>query len=189
MLFFKSAVLVLSAFGAVNAVESILNTITSDIASVVTGGNVESILNTITSDIASVVTGGNVESILNTITSDIASVVTGGAGSGATDITSDAASVFSVATGGAAGVFETVTSIGGEAVTVVTSAGGQAITLAASGKVTSFAGSEYIIATGAVGATASGNSAPHSMSMPLPTLFVGLLTILTSACVGALITV
>ncbi|KAF8173975.1 hypothetical protein K438DRAFT_1980537 [Mycena galopus ATCC 62051] len=165
MLFFKSAVLVLSAFGAVNAAPQL-----------------ESILNAITSEIASVVTGGAAESVFDAITSDIASVVAGGA----TDITSDTGSVFS---GGAAGVFETVTFIGGEAVTVVTSAGGQAITLAASGKVTSFAGSEYIIATGAVGATASGNSAPHSMSMPSPTLFVGLLTILTSACVGALITV
>lgn len=65
--------------------------------------------------------------------------------------------------------------------TVVTSVGGDAITLAGSagGKVTSFAGAEYTIAV---------NSAVPPKAMQ-PALVAGLLTVLTSACVGALIAV
>lgn len=126
-------------------------------------------------------------------------------------ITSDVDSVFTQATGvigsGAKGVFETVTctpippksclelipfsAIGGHAYTVVTSDGGAAITLAtgAAGEVTSFAGSQYTIATGDIGAAATGSSAPRTLSIPSSALLVGLLTVLTSAGVGALIAV
>jgi hypothetical protein len=164
--------------------------------------SVDSIFNTITSDIVSVgtqVTGG---------AGSVATQITGGAGSVASQITSGAGSVGTQIASGAQGVFETVTckfapsltryqthpfciAAGGHAVTIVTSAGGEAITLATDGvgSVVTFAGSKYTEATGAAGAVISGNSAPHSMSMPSPTLFVGLLTILTSACVGAFITV
>ncbi|KAJ6519716.1 helix-turn-helix transcription factor, AraC type [Mycena sanguinolenta] len=123
------------------------------------------------------------DSIFNSITSDVVSVASV-AGGGAESVASQVAS-------GAKGVFETVTSVGGHAVTVVTSAGGEAITLASDGvgELTTFAGSAYIIATNDVGAAVSGNSAPQSMSRPSATLMVGLLTVLTSACVGAMITV
>ncbi|KAJ7293476.1 helix-turn-helix transcription factor, AraC type [Mycena rebaudengoi] len=108
------------------------------------------------------------------------------------DITSDLNSIGGDITKGAAGVFETVTSVGGQAVTVVTSAGGEAITLAGSagGVVTSFAGSQYTIATGKIGEVSGKPGAgvavlPHMSSA----LFAGLLTVVASACVGALITV
>ncbi|KAJ7492722.1 hypothetical protein FB451DRAFT_1165688 [Mycena latifolia] len=133
MLFTKT-ILVLLSVAAVNAapqLDSILDTITSDVVSVATQ-----------------VTGG-AGSVGGDITSGAASV--GG------DITSGAASVGGDITSGAAGVFQTVTSAGGHAVTVVTSVGGQAITLAASGAgvVTSFAGSQYNVATGAASPAAS----------------------------------
>ncbi|KAK7064311.1 hypothetical protein R3P38DRAFT_2823697 [Favolaschia claudopus] len=106
-------------------------------------------------------------------------------------ITSDIASVGTQIAGGAEGVFETVTSVGGHAVTVFTSEGGQAWTVATDGvgKAMTFGGSVFTVATGEAGAVATENSAPHSMSMPSTALTVGILTIFTSACLGAMITV
>ncbi|KAJ7169778.1 helix-turn-helix transcription factor, AraC type [Mycena filopes] len=129
--------------------------------------------------------------LIDTLTSDVGSVATQigtGAESVFTQVTGGAGSVGTVIASGAQGVFETVTSAGGTAFTIVTSAGGEAITLAASGagKVTSFAGSQYTIATGAV---LPQNSAALPSAMLSSTVLVGLFTVFTSVCVGALITV
>ncbi|KAI0721357.1 hypothetical protein C8T65DRAFT_229806 [Cerioporus squamosus] len=128
-----------------------------------------------------------IDSVFNSLTSDAGSIFSQG--------TSGAASVFSDATSLAAGVATTVVSAGGHAVTIITSAGGQAITLATdgAGKLTSFAGSQYSIATAdaasiATGAsgTSSNNAAlgVHAISLSTP-LVGGLLTVLASIFMGA----
>ncbi|TFK83061.1 hypothetical protein K466DRAFT_603195 [Polyporus arcularius HHB13444] len=134
-----------------------------------------------------------IDSVFNSLTSDAGSIFSQG--------TSVAGSIASDVTSIAAGVATTVISAGGHAVTVITSAGGQAITLATdgAGKLTSFAGSQYSIATadaasiatggsGTAGAsgTATNNAAlgVHAIELSAP-LVGGLLTALASIFMGA----
>ncbi|RDB28631.1 hypothetical protein Hypma_015631 [Hypsizygus marmoreus] len=126
-----------------------------------------------------------IDSVFNSLTSVAASVITG-----------DGASVIGDITSVAGGVFSTVTSVGGKAVTVITSAGGQAITLAgdAGGVVTSFGGSVYTAATGAAGSAASdalnsSNAAVGASPIGFTSSHaMGLVTVVCSALIGAMIT-
>jgi len=125
----------------------------------------------------------NLGSIINSLTSDAGSVVS--------VATSAAGSALSVATSEAGNVFSTVTSIGGSLATVITSKGGQAITLAtgAGGKVTSFAGSQYTIATAALSsATSNAAMGAHSFGFTNSVL-MGLASVVASIFVGAWLTV
>jgi hypothetical protein len=121
-----------------------------------------------------------------------------------------AASIFSQATSVGAGVFETVTcsfsagvsevnfdandvipsAIAGTAVTIITSEGGEAITLATSGagKVTSFAGSEYTVATAAAESAASGLHSGAVEPFDFGVLGVMLMSVTGGALFGAWMT-
>ncbi|KAF8168219.1 hypothetical protein B0H34DRAFT_684686 [Crassisporium funariophilum] len=128
----------------------------------------------------------------------IISAITGAGGSVATQITSlggvvgsGALSVGNDITSLGGNLFGSVTSIGGVAYTVISSKGGDAITLAASGAgvVTTKFGSVYTVATGAVGSAVASNNAavlPYS-SMQTP-LLVGIVTVMLSTLLGAVIT-
>ncbi|KAF5385275.1 hypothetical protein D9615_001431 [Tricholomella constricta] len=136
-----------------------------------------------------------IESVFDSITSVAASAITGGGASIIGDITSVGGDVASDITSIGGGVFETVTSVGGKAATIVTSVGGQAITLAGSagGVATSFAGSVYTVATEAAGSAASQathtNAAVGAPSFGFTSSHaIGLVTVVCSALVGAMIT-
>lgn len=81
------------------------------------------------------------------------------------------------------------TAVGGQAFTVVTSAGGQAFTLATSGAgvATSVFGSVYTVATAAAQNSNNAALGMRGAGLSSPTV-VGLLTVVGSALLGAVIT-
>lgn len=79
------------------------------------------------------------------------------------------------------------TAAGGRAFTIVTSEGGQALTLAESGIPTSAFGSIYTVATAAVLPSTS-SSAATNMHAVTTSMIVGLVTVLGSALLGAVMT-
>ncbi|KAJ3574082.1 hypothetical protein NP233_g1989 [Leucocoprinus birnbaumii] len=142
------------------------------------------VFNSLTSAAANVVTS-DVPSLFSQATSNGASVLT--------QVTSVAGSVGSQVTsavGGVGGSIVTqVTSAAGHAFTVITSEGGQALTLAESGAITSVFGSVYTVATAAVLPSGSNNAAlgMQTAAVASPAI-VGLVTVLGSALLGAVIT-
>ncbi|KAJ7596899.1 hypothetical protein C8J56DRAFT_1158910 [Mycena floridula] len=130
-----------------------------------------SVLDSLTS-----VVGGGATSVIGAITS-----VGGGAGGAATSVIG---SVAGDVTQVADGVFKSVVNAGGTAFTVVTSEGGAVITLAtgAAGHLTTFAGAQWTALGDAVNNSASSTSA-HTSS-----ICIGLLTVVASSLIGAMLT-